>query len=55
MKQNKLIITDNTLDNETASELLGIVSTLRRSVLNYHKQSQEELDFYKRRTKCRKS
>lgn len=44
---NKLILTDNSINKDTASELLGIVSTLRRSVLNYHKQSQEELDFTK--------
>lgn len=42
---NKLILTDNSLEKESASELLGIVSTLRRAVLNYHKQSQEELNF----------
>ena len=42
---NKAILIDNTLSSETQSELLGLVSTLRRSVLNYHKQSQEELDF----------
>ncbi|APJ03365.1 AarF/UbiB family protein [Silvanigrella aquatica] len=42
---NKIILTDKSIGDETQSELLGLVSTLRRSVLNYHKQSQEELDF----------
>lgn len=42
---NKAILIDNSLTKDVASELLGLVSTLRRSVLNYHKQSQEELNF----------
>lgn len=42
---NKIILDDKTISYDISSELLGLVSTLRRAVLNYHKQSQEELDF----------
>ncbi|KAB8032094.1 AarF/UbiB family protein [Fluviispira multicolorata] len=42
---HKMLLEDLTLTSDVKSELLGLVSTLRRAVLNYHKQSQEELDF----------
>lgn len=42
---NAAILLDNTLSKDAQAELLGLVSTLQRSILNYHKQSQEELNF----------
>ncbi|BBH52690.1 AarF/UbiB family protein [Fluviispira sanaruensis] len=42
---HKALIEDISLTKSIRSELLGLVSTLRRAVLNYHKQSQEELNF----------
>ncbi|MES2614982.1 MAG: AarF/UbiB family protein [Bdellovibrionota bacterium] len=41
----KELVEDSSLSSDAAAELLGLVSTLRRAILNYHKQSQEELDF----------
>lgn len=44
-KAHKLIIEDKNHSEQVTGELLGLISALRRSILNYHKQSLEELDF----------